>query len=255
MGYLATPQGSGRATSSTYTTGLGILLTGTTINNKGAYVDVYTASDPIGYLIVELQPAGVAGAQALVDIVYTTLGAGQEHILAANLGVNSGTGFTTHSIRARYQRSNASLTMRCAIKGFANTDVPYRGRIQTLGATTGTSRGTSVDPGGSANAKGSYSQLVAATDAPINWMLLHIGNQSNTARTDAQYVVDVAVGTDVKVANLQFSMDDTADEPGTPYIGPFPISIPQGSQVQVRGACTITDATDRTFDVIAYGIA
>lgn len=267
MGYLAAPQGSNFARSSTFTTGLGILLTGAAIHTKGAYVDVYASvPDPVGYMIVELQPGGVASTTGLVDIAYT-VGGGSEHVIASNLGISSGTGFTTYSIplpvsipqgatiRARYQRATVTLTMRCAVTLFSNTDAAPRARTQTLGAVTGTTRGTQIDPGGSLNTKGSFVQLTAATDAPINWGLLWVGNMNNNARTDAQYVVDLYVGTDLKVPNLQFSMEDTSDEPGQPYIGPFPMHIPVGSQVQVKAASTINDATDRLFDLIFYGIA
>lgn len=271
MGYLNQKPTAVRAGSSTYTTGLGVLLTGTTINTKlSSYNEVLTATDsPIDYLTVDLQPGGVVNAQALVDIAVGP--GGQEHILVSNIGVNSGTGFAAAHIplpmtvpagtriSARYQRSNASLTMRVGVRGFSQGAGIGRSHCVTYGATTATSRGTSIDPGGSANTKGSWVQLSAATTHPIRWMLLHLGNQANSARTDATYVVDIGVGAaaseSVIVANLMFMIDDAYDEPVPAYIGPFPVSIPTGSRLAARAACTITDATDRLFDIIAYGIS
>ena len=270
MGYLKSAPTSPKAQASTFTSTLGVLLTGTTVNTKGAYVDVYTPTpDPGGFLLVELNPGGVAAAQGLVDIAIGT--AGNEHIIAANLGVNSGTDQHPHviplpyavpvgsTIRARYQRSNASLTVRCSVHVFAMTDLPRSQKIQTLGATTATSRGTSVDPGASINTKGSYVQLVAATDGPIKQLLLHFGNQANNARTSANFLADVAVGAaaseSILIPNIPFAIGGSADEPIPSYVGPLPCDIPSGSRVAVRGQSNINDATDRLFDVIAYGIA
>lgn len=269
MGYLNRAPTSPRAQATTFASTLGVALTGTTVNTKGIYTDVLTpTSDPGGLLLVELLPSGVAAAQALVDIAIGV--AGQEHIVAANLGVNAGAEQHVHiiplplavpvgqTIRARYQRNNASLAMRCSVHVFSAADLPNLHRVQTLGATTATSRGTSVDPGGVINTKGAYSQLTAATEQPINQLLLHIGNQGNSARTEAQYLFDVAVGAaaseQIVIPNLPFSISDGADEPLPNYIGPLPCSIPAGSRVAVRGQSNTADATDRLFDVIAYGI-
>lgn len=270
MAYLKQKPTAVRAGSSTYTTGLGVLLNATTVNNKSAYIDILAATDsPIDYLTLDLQPAGIAGGQALVDLA---VGPGsQEHLLVQNIGVNAGTGFnavhiplpltvpTGTAIRARFARNNASLTMRAGVRAFSQGSGERHSHCATYGATTATSRGTSVDPGAVANTKGSWVQLSAATTHPIRWMFLHIGNQGNITRTDGTYLVDIGVGAaaseSVIVPNLMFMIDDAADEPVPSYIGPFPVSIPTGSRLAVRGACTITDATDRLFDIIAYGIS
>lgn len=269
MGYLNGRPGSAIATAAPVTSSLAALLTGAAINTKGAYVDIWPTTDqPAGFVIIDMQPAGVAGAQALVDIAVGA--SGQEHLVLRDLGVQSGTGFSAHqvavpmsipqgsTVRARYARSNASLTMRVGMKAFAPMSFQRRPQhVATYGATAATSRGTSVDPGATINTKGAWTQLTAATTAPTQWLMLHIGNQGNTARTDALYLVDIGIGAaaaeQVVVPNLMFMMDDTADEPTPSYIGPFPFSAPTGSRLSVRAQCTINDATDRLFDVIAYG--
>lgn len=269
MGYLNGRPGSALAVAAPVTTSLAPVLFTAAINTKSAWSDVWpTLDQPAGFVIIDMQPAGVAGGQGLVDIGVGI--SGQEHLVLRDLGVQSGTGFSAHHValpmsiprgavvRARWQRSNASMTMRVGMKAFAPMNIPRRPQhVLTYGANLATSRGTSVDPGGTINTKGAWVQLTAATTAPISWLMLHIGNQANTARTDAVYLVDIGVGPaaaeTVVVPNLMFMMDDAADEPTPSYIGPFPFQAPIGTRLAVRGQCTIADATDRLFDVIAYG--
>ncbi len=269
MGYFSAGSAS-HAESSTFTATQGILLTGATINTKGAYVNVLTPTTTHAkWMYVALGSGGVINQHALVDIAYTN--GGSEHVIVENLGVQTyvDATFVTavalpcsipagSTIRARYQRSSASLTMRCGITLFTgNGGLQGSNRITTYGANTVDSGGTEVTPS-TAGVKGIYSTLSAATTHPINWMMLQIGNQANAARTLAEFLVDVAVGADgfenILVPNLHFQI--TAGEAVTPsFIGPFPISVPVGSRLAVRGQSATGDATDKLFDVIAYGIS
>lgn len=268
MGYFGTRPGAMVAASSTFTTGLGIALTGAAINTKGAYTDIIASTTmAAGHLLVELQPSGITGGQALVDIAVGS--AGSEDVIISNLGVNTGSGFSVHSIivpysipkgstiRARYQRNNASLTMRCSVKVFGTLDPPHTSLITTYGADTATSRGTPITVGASANVKSSWVEVSAGTTVPHRWVLLHLGNQANTARTDAGYLVDIGIGSagseDIMIPDLLFLIDDALDEPNPNYIGPLPLHITEGTRIAVRASSTITDATDRLFDVILYG--
>lgn len=271
MGYLAGRSGSGSAISSTFASSLGTLLTAPgSLNTKSAnYTDLIAATTmPITELWIECQPSGVAGAQALIDIA---VGAGgSEVIIVPDIAVNSGTGFSTQLVRvpvsipvtsrvsARWQRTSASLTMRVSVKGFTPMVPTRRSTIRAFGVTAATSRGTSIDPGATINTKpATYTTLSAALTIPVKWIMFHIGNQSNTARTDAAYLLDIATGAaaseQIIIPDLFFWIDDVADEPANPWLGPFPVSIPIGTRLSARAQCSINDATDRLFDVIAYG--
>jgi hypothetical protein len=270
MGYL--PKGTAASVvSSTFSSTLGTLLSPhASLNTKGVYNTVLTTTHATRFLLIELKPAGVAAQQALVDIAYTA--GGSEYNVIEDLGVNSSTGPAAITIplavaipagaviKARYARTNASLTMRCSIKAFAGQGLAAPSSIATYGAVSGDSGGTSVDPGGTINTKAAtWTEVTAATTHRIESMLVHIGNQANATRTDATYLLDIGVGAStfetVKVPDLTFTIDDTDDNPYPSYIGPFPISIPVGTRLSVRGQSTINDATDRLFDVILYGIS
>ena len=127
----------------------------------------------------------------------------------------------------------------------------------TYGAATADSGGTSVDPGSSANTKGAYSQITASTTGAIKWLLVGIGNQVNTTRTSANWLMDIATGGAgaevVLIPNLNLQAGAGLDVMHPHYFS-FPCDIPSGTRLAVRAQCSITDATDRLFDVILIGL-
>lgn len=130
-------------------------------------------------------------------------------------------------------------------------------RAVNMGANTADSGGTSVDPGGTINTKGSYSQLSAATVIEIGWLVICITGQANTATTTNVGLVDIAIGgagsEQVIIANLAYCVDAAIDSPEPQYYG-FPVSIPKGSRVAARAQCSTNDATDRLIDINLIGL-
>jgi hypothetical protein len=100
----------------------------------------------------------------------------------------------------------------------------------TAAALTSDSAGTVVNPGSSANTKGSYITLIAATAADACWALVSINNISNHP-----FVADIAVGgagAEVVIANnLKGQSAAVARTIGHFY---FPVSIPAGTRVSAR---------------------
>lgn len=130
----------------------------------------------------------------------------------------------------------------------------------TLGAVSADSGGTSIDPGGTAGTKGSWVQVPSSTvtTSPFRWLGIGIQNQVNAARVTANWLMDVAIGgsgaEQIILENLHLH-SETNGEVLPWFIGPFPMYVPESSQLSVRASCSITDATDRLFDVILYGLS
>lgn len=213
---------------------------------------------------------GGAAADYLVDVA---VGAGGSETIIANNLIFTGFLNTDHvayylfpifvpagtRLSARCQATTASRTVRCAIMLIGQSFLPSSplGVITTYGANTADSGGVQVDPGAGADTKGAYSELASALTFDINWIVLGIGGQNNQARTSAKILVDVAVGAaaseQIIIPDL-FIVAQTAGDSILPGCICLPCSIPAGSRVAVRAQSSITDATDRLFDMTLYGV-
>ena len=250
--------------------GTGLVAPAST-NTKGSYVQL-TASTSFaaGMMMIRMGDTTVPPEEMLVDIAVG--GSGSEQVIIENLLLShGGEEFTWlyqfpvripagSRVAARAQASSADARTRISAQliagGFLGS-APYGG-VVTLGANTADSGGTQIDPGGTANTKGSYSELMASTDKDIFALSLANGGQGNTARTFGNYLLDIAVGgsgsEQVIIPDLHLLASNVGD--GIyPIITPLiPCYIPAGSRVAARASCDFTNATDRLFDLIAYGV-
>lgn len=134
------------------------------------------------------------------------------------------------------------------------------GRITTYGADETDSGGTSVDPGGTVNTKGSWAQLTASTDNDISWLMIAIGN-ARLSRTGAVHgLLDVGIGAGgsekIILPDLPHRTGTTSDmnKPGPSLFGPFAVEIPAGTRLAARRQADSNNATDRLVDIVLYGI-
>lgn len=131
-------------------------------------------------------------------------------------------------------------------------------RVSTLGANVADSGGAEIDPGGSLNTKGAYTELTAATEYPLKWIIIFpfIANLNSVA-ADGHFLLDVAIGANgsetIIIHDLPLTETVSTDAIYPDVIGPLPVHIPAGSRVAVRAQADINDATDRLFDVIIIG--
>ena len=264
------PQGTGSRyqddDGASYETGIN---PNATANTKGSYVTIFAATtfDATG-LVVTIRSSN-ASTDYLVDVAIGA--ASSEQIIAANLLISSCTGLSTAHyilplsipagvrISARSQAGGASksLNVKMQLIGGADSSVSFS-RIETWGAATADSGGTSVDPGGITNTKGAYSELVAASAFDVKRIYVAVGNQQNATRTTMLEALDIAIGAaaseQVIIPNLEVLQDATQDMIFPQVYGPFDIVIPGGTRVSARGMSQSADATDRLFDVVVYGI-
>lgn len=259
--------------TSASSTGVAVTASGST-NTKGSWAELIasTARDAVG-LIVNIGRGHTATADFLVDIGIGA--ASSETVLVPNLkgdngsntlgpgqiflpiGIPAGT-----RISARCQSTSASAVSRIQVVTMYGSwlTAPPLGRVTDYGTATGDSGGVSIDPGGSANTKGSWAQITASTTNPIRSMLVAVGNQNNSSRGAAtDWLLDVGIGgsgsEQVIVADWHVEVATSDDNLEPHYLGPIPVNIPAGTRLAARSqASNILDATDRLFDVIAYGI-
>lgn len=164
------------------------------------------------------------------------------------------------AIGCAVQCSTASATIRTAIRIFGKPSRPELlrtgAKVQTLGATTGTTVGTTVTPG-SSGAIGSYSASLGTLNQNSFW--LQCGILSNdTAMTACSYRFDVAVDTTSKYVVMD----------GMPYIvhgsaeqasksangrGPSSYSAPSGAAVFVRGTAS-NGVPDTSMSAVVYAV-
>lgn len=164
---------------------------------------------------------------------------------------------TRFSVRTQCsQASAAALSVNMILANGGSYEAMRRNRATTYGANTGTTRGTSIDPGGSANADGTWVQISGAISNPIEAVLLCYGNQQNTARTTASWRTDLGFGASlsevVVVPQTQLRAVDSTDMV-RPLVAEREAAIAAGERLVARARCSITDATDRLFDLVVIG--
>ncbi len=247
----------------------GTAIATTTADTKGSYVELIASTKfNSSLLVVNIKDNSVSPIDHLVDIAVGA--AASEQDVISNILISARNDVRCYMfpifiaagsrISARAQSDTNTeildITVRLFGKTLANS-TPL-GRCTTYGADTGDTSGVGIDPGATGNTKGSYAEITAATTNNIREALIVFGGQSNNAMTDAQLLVDFAVGAAASeqdiLDNILVSMIATGDIIAPPIYGPVPLNIPSGTRLSARAQSSITDATDRLFDVVVYGL-
>jgi hypothetical protein len=243
----------------------------TVANTKSGWNQVTASSAHDAHEIVLYAYGETSACDMLVDIGVG--GAGSEQVVLPNLAITSRD--TTAAmpsvikmpcfipagsrISIRFQNSVGVSTMRyvLTIVQLGGLWPPTFQRITAYGVNVADSGSVSVDPGASINTKGSYSEIEDATANPIRLLWIAFGLQANTARTDYTWLVDIAVGgagsEQIIIPDQWIAVSASRDTVVQQFIGPFEVSIPEGSRLAVRMQCSGNDAADRLLDVALYG--
>lgn len=156
----------------------------------------------------------------------------------------------------------AAPTAIVSLLGWVNGSVPMPTytALTTHGFSAASSPGVSVDPGGSANTKGSWTQLVASTALDYEGLIVALTNLNDFAAADATWLVDIGTGgagaETVLIPDLYAGMDSGNDF-AYPLggLGPFAVDIPAGTRIAARAQSTTTTAGDRPIGVVVYGLS
>ena len=133
------------------------------------------------------------------------------------------------------------------------------GLVTPYGADTSDSGGMAVDPGGTVDTKGAYSELAASTTYPIKQLMLVIGGRGNTTQLTQRVLIDVAIGgagsEQIVFPDIGYGANVGTDLGIPLVVGPYPVDIPAGTRLAVRAQSSINNATDRLFDACLYGVS
>jgi hypothetical protein len=121
--------------------------------------------------------------------------------------------------------------------------------------------GTVIDPGGTQNTLGAWTQIIASTSNSFSALMLMPDNQLNTsggAAGGTSWLIDIGVGGSgseyALVSKLWWFAGASSDYPIYPFsFGPFPCSIPAGTRLSVRAQCSTNVSPNRKFGATLYG--
>lgn len=125
----------------------------------------------------------------------------------------------------------------------------------SYGQTLASTRGTTIDPGASAGTKGAYVEITPATSSgqDARWMLVHLNQVNNILPASADVRIDIATGGSGSETIIWPDLP-ASTRVNAPGIWPaqyfLPVAIPSGTRIAIRAQSSITDATDRVFDVV-----
>lgn len=248
------------------------MTAGSPANTKGSYTQI-TSSCPFdadGFFLQFGGSSTNSTFDALVDVAVG--GAGSEQVILSNFLV-SVSGFIAakvsvfiplkiaagQRIAVRCQASIASATLGMGLQVVAGnffSDLAM-GRATTYGADTSDSGGTQVDPGGSANTKGSWAQIVASTTNPIRHMVICVGSRANgvydASATSLQDIGVGGAGSEQVLVDDLFAFVTTATDVHDAGAHNRSVSVAAGQRLAARAQTTVTDATDRLRDIVIIG--
>jgi hypothetical protein len=130
------------------------------------------------------------------------------------------------------------------------------GNVEGVGLDIATTRGTLVDPGGTAHTDSAWIELIAATSFPYQWLNLALGKGAAVSGALSDHLIDIGVGASgsekILIPDILAHNDSAGDTPPTTYS--FPISIPSGTRISARMRGSITGAGSRTLDIAMWGV-
>jgi hypothetical protein len=268
--YWSMPQGgtTGAMIGASTAASTSIIATGGSAHTKGSWVELIasTAYNMSGFILqldfaanstnrdmlVDIGIGGSGSEQVLIENILASFDLGSSHTYDFRLPIRAGT-----RIAARCQ-SNAARPVGVQIcpKYTGFYQMPGYGRATTYGANTTDSGGVQIDPGGTINTKGSYSEITAATTNRIRGLHACFGTQFNADMTTGSFLVDIAVGAGGSEQNIIENMHvaasngETLDAMG----GVLDVNIPAGTRLSARCQSSINDATDRLIDIVIIGV-
>lgn len=163
-------------------------------------------------------------------------------------------------VKMRAQSSIASHPDVYAYVMTMKSGLPCVGSVvDTYGADTANSRGTTLTASGTENVYGSWVPLTASSER-VKAVVLAFGHgQADWSSFTNQWaIVDIGIG----AANAEteiLTIADLGTSAGTKILGqqwygPYFLDIPAGTRISARARKQYTSANQRTVDVIMYGI-
>lgn len=245
----------------------GTAVTSGAVHTKGAWVTLLaaTAFDAQGLLvhmgdINEVTPLldiglGAAGAEVVLIPNLRRSGRAGGSSVYFPVAVPAGT-----RLSARVQSPGASSALYVNVTLFAQGLTPSSplSRVTSYGEVLSLTSALALDPGGVANTKGAWVELVGATTSPIRELLVSFAENNQFSSTSCSWLVDFGLGAAgaevVLLPDIGAVVNTTTDIVLPTNVGPLPLDLPAGVRLAVRAQCSIIDPADRVLTVLAHGI-
>jgi hypothetical protein len=240
---------------------------GAAINTKGAWQELISALPQRAEgLIVGLYAYRTSSFDLAIGL------AGSEIIIAADMliGVGGNTAVTGHPLyripinipagtrlSARMQSIDVTYAGAMdihALGGGFNLD-PVLSKCATYGFISGSTKGTDIDPGATANAKGAWVEFIGSLIHPVKALIVAFNHADTTSTSSTRWLVDIgggAAGSEKVVIPDIHAAYDYPWAMKTPYTPVIRSAIPAGSRVSLRVQCNINTATKRVLDAVLY---
>lgn len=216
-----------------------VTLTAGSSNVKGDWVEVAAAlAHSVSGIIIEYKPG--AANYALIDIGIGAAAA--EVVVIPNISGMAGQSDTASSalffplsipagtrVACRYQNLTGAATIGVKLHFITASLAGIQGVQRWADWGTVQSSGKTVVAGGTAHTKGSYVQLVAATEFTTSWLMLMF----RWLDTNRNFAIDIAVGA---AASEQIIIPNFYSFVGNAFNLLIPFTIPAGSRIAARCA-------------------
>lgn len=237
-------------------------------NTKGTYTQlVASTSFPTSGILIGANNNPATGQNTALDIAIG--GLGSEQVIISNLMIPNAVSRKAESffipynipsasrIAARIQSDSGSSALSInAIYAPGDFIFPSYNISDTYGFTAATTLGTAVDPGGTANTKGSFAQITSSTNREHTGIMWCFDNQQESLVASANMLVDIAVGAaaseQVIIPNIITSI--STNLPLEPWSAGcvIPIRIPAATRLSARCQSTNNTALTRKIGVTLY---
>lgn len=251
--------------------------TGTTITSgadaKGSWVDIGgTTSFAFKRMVANLVNNNTAN-DMIVDIGINV--GGNRFVIAENLTFHTARRAiqdpTAYYDLPLYVPAGAQLSARChaaantetaqvSITGFSNGVggmAPFS-RCRQLYTPSANENGVAIDPGGTVNTKGAWTEITASSGFHAAAIMFSFGFNDDIIRAaDARAVLDIGIGAasseQILLADFLLGWGVLMDGPFIPSLPILPFYIPSGTRIIARAQCSHNTAGDRTFGLAMWG--
>lgn len=232
--------------STTFTCNSVQVVVANTITTGTRYYLFDVATGAGGSETVVIPNIPVEGAGTATSALYAS------GIWPVPLAIASGT-----RVALRCQGSTGSVTMNVSMTLIAAGGVAGVSSVTNYGSDTSTSLAVSVDPGASANTKGSYSQITASTSSVTQWLQTMFA-LDHTSPANTFWLVDIATG--AAASEVVLMPDLLVANAGTqaavqPKSYDMLTYIANATRIAVRCSCTSNTATTRLLSVAMLATA
>jgi hypothetical protein len=240
-------------------------------NTKGSYVELIAST---AYDTQEIYVEAGVEVNSIEGLFDLAVGAGGSEVgLVENLAFGYGVVGHAKTVRlplpipagsrvsGRFQSSISGsrvLNVGCKLLNDGGSAGPSYQLLEEHGANTGTSHATTIDAGGTADTKGSWTQVVASTSYDWAGFIVNIAEEAARSTT-VRFRLDIGVGaaaSEVAVVEDIFfkRYGSSVANLTTPTYAFFNRQVPAGSRVAARAQCSSNTAGAREFELQVHGL-